>query len=152
MKFMKNITNTLALVSLVLIILCGACSSDASEEMPSAVSQFTTQYFPGYGVKSYNELSDGGCVVKLSNGPTLRFNSDGKWIDINGNGAKLPQVLMYDQLPADLYDYLQVTEQQSDIYVVKRDRHFYKLTMLDTVLTYDISTGKVIYPDGSTPK
>lgn len=143
---MKKISSLLTLIILGAIILLGACSSDASEELPSAVSQFTTQYFPGLGVKTYNELSDGGCVVELSGGPTLRFDSDYKWVDINGNGSKLPQVLMYDQLPPDLYDYLQATEQQADVYVVKRDRYFYKLTMLDTVLTYNISTGKVTYP------
>lgn len=149
---MKKLSNLLTLIVLGVIIVLGACSSDASEELPSSVSQFTTQYFPGLGVKSYHELSDGGCVVELSGGPTLRFDSDGKWVDINGNGSKLPQVLMYDQLPADLYDYLQGTEQQSDVYVVKRDKYYYKLTMLDTVLTYNISTGKVTYPGESLAK
>lgn len=149
---MKKISNLLSLVVLGMIVVLGACSSDASEELPSAVSQFTTQYFPGIGVKSYNELSDGGCVVQLSGGPTLRFDSDYKWIDIDGNGVKLPQVLMYDQLPTELYEYLQATEQQTDVYVLKRDKYFYKLTMLDTVLTYDIATGKVTYPGASTPK
>jgi len=149
---MKKISNLLSLVVLGMIVVLGACSSDASEELPSAVSQFTTQYFPGIGVKSYNELSDGGCVVQLSGGPTLRFDSDYKWIDIDGNGVKLPQVLMYDQLPTELYEYLQATEQQTDVYVLKRDKYFYKLTMLDTVLTYDIATGKVTYPGASTSK
>ena len=106
---MKKITNLLSLIVLGMIVVLGACSSDAAEELPSAVSQFTTQYFPGLGVKSYNELSDGGCVVQLSGGPTLRFNSDYKWIDIDGNGVRLPQVLMYDQLPTELYEYLQAT-------------------------------------------
>lgn len=147
---MKKITNLLSLIVLGMIVVLGACSSDAAEELPSAVSQFTTQYFPGLGVKSYNELSDGGCVVQLSGGPTLRFNSDYKWIDIDGNGVRLPQVLMYDQLPTELYEYLQATEQQSDVFVLKRDKYYYKLTVTDTVLTYDTATGKVTYPGASS--
>ena len=147
---MKKITNLLSLIVLGMIVVLGACSSDAAEELPSAVSQFTTQYFPGLGVKSYNELSDCGCVVQLSGGPTLRFNSDYKWIDIDGNGVRLPQVLMYDQLPTELYEYLQATEQQSDVFVLKRDKYYYKLTVTDTVLTYDTATGKVTYPGASS--
>lgn len=91
-------------------------------------------------------MSDNGCVVQLASGPTLRFDSENQWMDIDGNGARLPQVLMYDQLPTELYEYLQATEQQADVYVMKRDKYYYKLTMLDTVLTYDIATGKVTYP------
>ena len=134
--------NLWSLIVLGMIIVFGACSNDASEELPSAVSQFITQYFPGMSVKSYNVLSDNGCVVQLASGPTLRFDSENQWMDIDGNGARLPQVLMYDQLPTELYEYLQATEQQADVYVMKRDKYYYKLTMLDTVLTYDIATGK----------
>jgi len=141
----KKMLNLWSLIVLGMIIVFGACSNDASEELPSAVSQFITQYFPGMSVKSYNVLSDNGCVVQLASGPTLRFDSENQWMDIDGNGARLPQVLMYDQLPTELYEYLQATEQQADVYVMKRDKYYYKLTMLDTVLTYDIATGKVTY-------
>lgn len=140
----------MSFIVLGMIMVLGACSSDVSDELPTVVSRFVTQYFPGVGVKSYNELSDGGYVVQLSGGPTLRFDSEGKWIDIDGNGSRLPQVLMYDQLPPALYEYLQGTEQQSGVYDVKRDKYYYKLTMFDTVLTYDIATEKVTYPGEST--
>lgn len=149
---MKKITNLMSLFVLGLLVVLGACSNDASDDLPSAVSKFTTQYFPGLSVKSYNEMSDGGCVVQLSGGPTLRFDSENQWIEIEGNGSKLPQVLMYDQLPPALYDYLQGTEQQADVYAMKRDKYYYKLTMLDTVITYEISTGKITYPGESSSK
>ncbi|MBD5322675.1 MAG: hypothetical protein HDS01_07910, partial [Bacteroides sp.] len=58
--------------------------------------------------------------------------------------------LMYDELPPELYSYLQSTEQQNGVYELKRDKYYYKLTMLDTVLTYDIATGKVTYPGSSS--
>lgn len=128
------------------LVVLGACSSDVSEELPTAVSRFITEYFPGLGVKSYQQLNDGGCTVQLSGGPTLTFDSDDLWLDIDGNGSVLPRVLMYDQLPPSLYEYIQGTEQQDEVYEVKRDRYYYKLTMLDTVITYDIVTGKITYP------
>ena len=89
----KKMLNLWSLIVLGMIIVFGACSNDASEELPSAVSQFITQYFPGMSVKSYNVLSDNGCVVQLASGPTLRFDSENQWMDIDGNGARLPQVL-----------------------------------------------------------
>lgn len=149
---MKKLSTILPIVILGFIMVFGACSSDVSEELPSAVSKFVTEYFPGLGVKSYSELKDGGCVVQLSGGPTIRFNSDDQWIDIDGNGQTLPTVLMYDQLPPKLYEDLQATEQQGGVYMVKRDKYYYTLTMLDTVLTYDIATGSTTYPAESTAK
>ena len=62
----------------------------------------------------------------------------------------LPEVLVYNQLPPALYNYLQGIEQQTSVYRMSRDAHYYKLTMENTVITYDIATGKVSYPDGKT--
>lgn len=132
-----------------LVAAVSGCSSDASDELPSAISKFVTQYFPEMGVKSYQTLSDGSSVVVVSGGPTLTFNAENRWTEIEGNGSTLPEVLMYNELPPELYDYLQSTEQQKGVYDMKRDKHYYKLTMLDTVLTYDIATGKVTYPGES---
>lgn len=49
--------------------------------------------------------------------------------------------------PPALFSFLQSTEQQDKVYGMKRDKKFYKLTMLDTVLTYNIQTGSVTYPE-----
>lgn len=143
---MKRQSNIFLLLLLGLIITVGACSSDVSEEMPASIQRFVTQYFPNMRVKSYAEIADRGHLVELASGPTLRFDSDNQWTDIDGNGALLPEVLMYDQLPTQLYDYLQSTEQQNDVTAVKRDSYYYKLTMPDTVITYDIATGDITYP------
>lgn len=86
----------------------------------------------------------------MSNGPTITFDAQERWTEVDGNGAVLPEVLMYDELPPELYSYLQSTEQQNGVYEVKRDKYYYKLTMLDTVLSYDIATGKVTYPGESS--
>lgn len=143
---MKKHFNLVLMSLLGLLIVMGACSNDAYDELPGSLSSFIAQYFPGLKVKSYNELNDDTQVVQLSGGPTLKFDAENKWTDIDGNGAALPQVLMYDQLPPQLYDYLQSTEQQNDVTAVKRDRYYYKLTMADTVITYDIATGDITYP------
>ena len=63
-----------------------------------------------------------------------------------------PTFVLSSKMPSpntQLYDYLQATEQQSDVTAVKRDRHYYKLIMLDTVITYEISTGEITYPTAS---
>ena len=59
-------------------------------------------------------------------------------------------MLVYNQLPPALYNYLQGIEQQTSVYRMSRDSHYYKLTMENTVITYEIATGKVSYPGGKT--
>lgn len=150
---MKKILTPARLILLMMIAVVATvsgCSSDASDDLPATISKFVTQYFPGSSVKSYQTLSDGGSVVVISNGPTITFDAQERWTEVDGNGAVLPEVLMYDELPPELYSYLQSTEQQNRVYEVKRDKYYYKLTMLDTVLSYDIATGKVTYPGESS--
>ncbi|MCI8998673.1 MAG: hypothetical protein HFJ95_06730 [Muribaculaceae bacterium] len=88
--------------------------------------------------------------MKIKNGATLIFDKEYKWLEIDGNGVPLPETLAYNQFPPALFNYLQSIEQQSDVYSVKRDKYYYRLTMENTVISYDISTGKVSYPDGKT--
>lgn len=65
-------------------------------------------------------------------------------------GSICREVLIYDKLPPALFNYLQGMEQQNSVYAMSRDKAYYKLTMEDTVITYDIATGKITYPDGKT--
>lgn len=131
------------------IIMVGACSSSVWDEVPAPITSFIEQYYPGSGVSSYDQ-SDTDYRVKITNGATLVFDSDYNWISIDGNGVRLPGVLIYNQLPPALYNYLQGIEQQTSVYRMSRDSHYYKLTMENTVITYEIETGKVSYPDGKT--
>lgn len=144
---MKYIINSfLILIS----VLTWGCSNDAWDDLPGDISDFITEYFPGSNVKSYTNAADGGHKVTIANGATLIFNKNNRWIEIDGEGVKLPEVLIYDQLPPALYDYLQSTEQQKSVFAMCRDKHFYKLTMLDTVITYNIDTGGITYPGESS--
>ncbi len=142
---MKNHIS-LIIVSLLCALLLGSCSTDALDSTPTAVSEFITEYFPNTRVKSYTPLADGSHKAVLDNSATIVFDKENRWIDIDGEGSTLPDVLMYDQLPPELYSYLQGTAMQRDVYAVTRDRFYYKLTMLDTVITYNISTGAITYP------
>lgn len=134
---------------LITLLMVGACSNSVWDELPSAISSFISEYFPGAGVSSYNEDGD-SYRVQVRNGATLVFDKDYHWTEVDGNGVPLPDVFMYDQLPPALYNYLRGIEQQGSVYGVKRDKDYYKLTMHDTVITYEISTGKITYPNGTT--
>lgn len=135
---------------LTILLGVGACSSEAWEELPSAIAAFITQYFPGSGVDSYHE-TDSGCTVKVNNGATLQFDSDNQWTEINGNGVPLPAVMMYDQLPEKLYSFLEATARQDGVYSMNRDRKTYVLHMLDTTITYNIQTGDITFPPEVKP-
>ena len=143
---MKRHINLLLFCMLAALVCLGACNNDTWDELPSPITNFISQYFPGSGVKSYNEYDD-MFRVQVNNGVTLIFDSEYQWTEIDGNGSRLPEVLMYDQLPPALFSFLQSTEQQDKVYGMKRDKKFYKLTMLDTVLTYNIQTGSVTYTE-----
>lgn len=146
---MKRHFNLILLAILTGLLALGACSNDAWDELPSPITNFISHYFPGSGVKSYSE-HDGVYNVQVNNGASMTFDSEYQWTEIDGNGSKLPEVMMYDQLPPALFSYLQGTEQQDGVYGMKRDKKVYKLTMLDTVLTYNIQTGAVTYPGQSS--
>lgn len=146
---MSRIEKFLFFPVIIAIIMLGACSNNVWDEVPSPITKFIEQYYPGSGVNEYSQ-SDTGYRVKITNGATLLFDTDYSWTSIDGNGVRLPEVLVYNQLPPALFNYLQGIEQQTAVYSMTRDAHYYKLTMEDTVISYDIATGKVTYPDGKT--
>lgn len=119
------------------------------DEIPGPITSFIEQYYPGSGVKSFSQ-SDSGYKVKITNGASLSFDTEYSWTFIDGNGVRLPEVIVYNQLPPALFNYLQGIEQQADVYAMSRDKTYYKLTMHDTIIIYEISTGKISYPDGKT--
>lgn len=139
---MKGIEKYILVALLVGLMALGACSSNVWDDLPSPIAKFIEQYYPGSTVENYHEL-DEGYYVKIKNGATLKFDSELAWTSVDGNGVTLPQVMVYDQLPPALYTYLQGNEEQSGVYSMTRDARFYKLTMSDTVITYDVTTEKV---------
>ncbi len=125
----------------------GACSSnDAYDEMPREIQTFISQYYPNSQLESFTS-SDSGYVAIIKNGPTMTFGLNYKWIQINGNGSVLPQVLLFNDFPPDLYKYLQETENTNSVFKVTRTSTTYTVELLDYKIYYDISTGKITGDD-----
>lgn len=141
--------NTVSSILLgIIIILMGACNSDTWDELPSAISQFVSEYFPFGELSGYS--SKGGVeVVQIKKGATLTFNSDYDWTDVNGNGVVLPQNFLYDELPQRLYNYIESIEVQNSVYRVRRTPDLITVDLLDSQLTYDQHSGDITYPPAS---
>ena len=148
---MNRRRNTPLLLSILMgLMIIGACSNNLWDELPTPVARFIAEYFPGSGIKSYNVTDDGNYRVKIDNSVTLTFDSACNWTCVDGNGGTLPPVFIQDQLPPALLRYLQETEDTDNVYLVVRNGIYYKVTLVDTVLTYEIETGTITYPDGTS--
>ena len=137
-------------VTLLLILLAAcACSSNVMDDLPDDISSFSSQYFPGQRVSDYSE-SDDGKRMELANGATIIFNDDNDWVTIDGNGSRLPEVLVYDQLPPALFQYLEEMEAANSVYKLSRTSSIYIVTLAATYITYDIDSGTITYPKAQT--
>lgn len=124
-----------------------ACSSnDAYDDMPETIQKFISQYYPNQVLESFTS-SDSGYVAQLKNSATITFGLNYQWTQINGNGVVLPQVLLFNDFPPDLYNYLQETENTNNVYKASRNSIEYVVELLDYTLTYTISTGDITGKD-----
>lgn len=135
-------------VAVALALVQGGCShADIWSELPADISSFITQYFPNSQLQSYTHNA-GSYHVRIDGGAGLTFGATYQWTDIDGYGMPLPQVLLFDQLPPKIFDYLQETEQLNAVFAMRRDATRYTLTLLDNDLIYTIATGEL---SGTTP-
>lgn len=128
---------------LPLFLTAISCSgNDEWNQLPEPIAEFISQYFPQEGVSStgYNGTT---YHVKLKNSAGLSFDNAYKWVSINGYGSTLPAILLFDQLPPALYEYLQENEYTEQVYSVTRDASAYTISLANSIVTYNISTGKV---------
>lgn len=142
-----------ALFVFAMLFIPGGChNSDLWSELPEDISHFISQYYPNSEVQSYTRNA-GIYHVRLDDGPGLTFDSSYQWTDIDGYGMPLPQVLLFDQLPPKIYQYLQETDQLNAVFAVSRDSTEYALTLLDQNLRYDIASGELTgtAPTSETP-
>ena len=147
MKITDTLRNTrLALAMLMSLALAwfaaGCHDNDVWNDVPEQISEFINHYFP------YSELSsctktDSGYHIRIDDGPGLSFDHTYAWTSIDGYGMPLPQVLLFDQLPPALYDYIQETENLNGVFSMERDSTAYVLTLLDTSVRYIIETGEM---------
>ncbi len=147
MKRLERYLN-IFMIALVAAGLARCSHSDLWNELPDKISYFISQYFPNSELNSVTETSD-SYHVRINKGAGLTFDKDGSWTVIDGYGLPLPQVLLFDQLPPKLYDYLQETEQLNEVFSMQRDKVRYTLTLLDSDLIYDIASEEISSPAGS---
>lgn len=94
-------------------------------------------------IDSKEETSGGDFVVVMLNGPTLTFDQEGAWSQLNGNGVPLPPIIIFDYFPQPLYDYVESLEQTAGVYKVTRNFRYWDVLLLDTELRYDVNSQSV---------
>lgn len=135
-------------VLMIFAMTVGGCGNDAWQDLPGPVFDFVTRYFPSSEIESYGN-HDNVQTVWIKDGPTLYFNEGNAWIRIDGNGGTLPAMLIYDEVPEDLYTYLEELEAVGGVYDLSRDGTTYYVTLSDSTIEYDIETGINRYVTGS---
>lgn len=140
------------LSALAMILYLGSCATTSTAEegwgdstSDANISKFMSQYFPNRAYTSTGR-SDSIVVMRVSNGPSVSFDSAGHWVSMVGYGTTLPQIFLFDQLPPDLYEYVQGLNATGKVYSVIVDHGLYTVDMLDTSVTYDNSTGTISQP------
>lgn len=137
----------LILAVLPLSLLLCSCTDDDDRvpvsSLPDKAETFIAHYYPNTAVQSVDKLDDGSYRVNLYNSASIIFDSSDKWTSVDGNGATLSATLLYDQLPEKLYSYLESAENTQNVFAIGRDSKQYSVTLLSTMLYYDLSTGKI---------
>ncbi len=132
------------ILPLLLLTLMAACHSNENyDQLPDPIVTFITEYWPDPNIAAYVKPTADTYVVTIKNGPTLTFNGNYEWTEVNGNGLPLPQVFLYDRLPDKLYSYLDATEALDQVFDVKRTALQYDLKLLDSELTYIVGSGDI---------
>lgn len=144
---MRN-TLSIRLLLIVLIAHLAACSSSLWDELPETVSVFVDKYFPSTKISEAQATAD-GFTVSISNGPLMNFGPAPQyaWTDIDGRGAVLPEMLITDQLPDPLLNYLREMEATTAVYAISRTWQTYRLQLLNDYVSYDINTATITYPE-----
>lgn len=139
-------TNLTLILTLFGIILLGACGNDVNDELPQEILTFINKYYPNSAVSSFDEAKNGSYTVTIRNGAILKFDSQMKWTEINGNGVTLPPMMIMDESPAPLFRYIEEMERTNEVYLLSRNSEIYRVEFLDTYITYTIATGTISYP------
>ncbi|MDE6588685.1 MAG: hypothetical protein K2K40_10175 [Paramuribaculum sp.] len=134
------------IASFAALVMLAACGDSPWDDMPDSVATFVDTYFNEGEVESATKTST-GFVVTFKNGPQITFDSQNDWTDINGRGATLPQMLITDQCPTRVVDYLKDMELTTEVYRLQRSWHLYTVTLSDSYFTYNNQTDELTYPE-----
>jgi len=139
-----DMKKTVFILLLPVIGLFAACHNDSEYDLlPQGASAFITQYWPDPYIESVTKPEKDETKVVVKNGPTITFNADNEWIEIDGNGMPLPQVLLFDLLPTPLYQYIESGEYLNQVFEIERDARRYEVDILNGDITYDIATTQI---------
>lgn len=140
-------------LSFIISLLSTGCEDTnvTDDSIPFCITSCMDQYFQGRGMSSYEELPNGYYRFSVSKGPTLvidiisnnEYNPDFNLISYVGNGEPMPQNLAYNKLPVDLYNYIDGLESLDQIYEMQLKNNIIYITLFDTDLQYDKTTGKI---------
>lgn len=136
-------------VTLIAIVLFGACSDDVNDKLPQTIQTFVSKYYPNSPVASYSESDSGEYTVEIRNGAVIKFDSSMNWTSVNGEGVVLPPMMIMDECPGPLYRYIEEMERTDGVYSMSRTTTIYRVEFLDTYIEYTIATGEVTYPQAS---
>ncbi len=128
----------------IMALALGACSSndEVYNDIPQDITKFMAQYYPNTKVESFTE-TDASYRVVLDDGPTMVFDKTCQWESLDGNGSVLVQNFLFNELPPELYEYLQSTDALNQVFSASRNSKIYTVTLLNQTLTYDIATGEI---------
>lgn len=128
----------------ILALVSGACSSndEVYNNMPQDITKFIAQYYPNTKVDSFTE-TDARYRVVLDDGPTIVFDKTCQWEMLDGNGSVLVQNFLFNELPPELYEYLQSTDGLNQVFSASRNSKDYTVVLLNQTLTYDIASGDI---------
>lgn len=136
---MKHFTSILISMLALLFIGCSS-NDDLYNEMPRAIESFVAQYYPNTQLASFTHSSNKYRLV-LKDGPTMVFDDTYQWTMLNGNGSPLPGNFLFNEMPPEVYSYLQETENLNDVFSVQRDSSDYTIMLLDYTIEYNTVTG-----------
>lgn len=139
-------TRVVAIFAILAIALSSCSKNEAYDSMPQEIQEFLAQYYPNSQLYSF-ESNDDGYVAVIKNGPTITFGLNYRWTTVDGNGAALPQNLLFNTLPTPLYNYLKESETTNSVFKMQRTASEYTITLLNYTLHYDIATEKITGSD-----
>ncbi|MDE7426468.1 MAG: PepSY-like domain-containing protein [Muribaculaceae bacterium] len=135
------------LTVLPLACLLNSCTDDDDRvpvsSLPDKTETFIARYYPNTAVQSVDKLPDGAYSVNLYNSASITFDSNDVWTEVDGNGSVLGTMLLYDQLPAKLYSYLESGGYTQNVFAISRNSKQYSVTLLSTMLYYDRESGEI---------
>lgn len=137
----SSIDKTKAGIVVAVMVLFMACSHSLWDELPQPISTFITTYYPNSAISSFADTGN-GYKVSVKSGPTMYFDTECKWTDINGNGVPLPSVLIYNELPK-IYDFLLARDEAAGVFRVENNPRSVIVTLSDRAWEYIKETGQM---------